>query len=73
MDGRFAIWNIRPIRRERARTTELSNRMCTVLMKWLPFADRQFKVWPARPNCGHFFGGAYWYGFETAFTASVCA
>jgi hypothetical protein len=43
------------------------------LLKWVRYADSQFAEWTERPNCGHFFGGAYWYGIETAYSAAVFA
>ncbi len=41
--------------------------------RWLPVADATYQDWPERPNCGHFFGGAYWYGLETGYTTLVYA
>src|SRR5262245_14129791 len=44
----------------------MSRRYLQVLMRWVPVALRAFNVWPARPHCGHFFGGVFWYGLETS-------
>jgi hypothetical protein len=64
---------IRMIAWHKASENEMSGRIRRILQKWLPYADRQFEDWSWRPACGHFFGGAYWYGLETAYTASVYA
>ena len=32
----------------------------------MPIGLDYFEDWPERPNCGHFFGGAHWYGSDTA-------
>jgi hypothetical protein len=44
-----------------------------MLEKWIPVGASYFAPWPDRPNCGHFFGGAHWYGQETAFPAEALA
>jgi hypothetical protein len=68
------VWNISPIAWEKAVENEMSERIYNILLKWIPFADSQFSSrWNTRPNCGHFFGGSYWYGSETAHTAAVYA
>lgn len=53
--------------------TGFSRRLYRVLLKWIPYAAGEFADWPERPDCGHFFGGAYWYGIETAYTSMVFA
>jgi len=35
--------------------------------RWLPIADATWQQWPERPDCGHFYGGSYFYGIETAY------
>ena len=45
---------------------EMSRRYLRIMQNWIPFAMSQFQEWPDRPNCGHFFGGVFWYGYETA-------
>ncbi|HBN84377.1 MAG TPA: hypothetical protein DDZ89_11085 [Clostridiales bacterium] len=50
--------------------TRLTYRM---LLKWVNFADRHYNKWNSRENCGHFFGGSYWYEIETTFAAFVYA
>ncbi|TMV48474.1 hypothetical protein FE783_18335 [Paenibacillus mesophilus] len=52
---------------------ELTQRLYRIMLKWVRYADSQFAEWTERPNCGHFFGGAYWYGIETAYSAVVFA
>lgn len=46
--------------------TPMSRRYLALLQNWVPFGMQYFKDWPVRPDCGHFFGGVYWYGLETA-------
>lgn len=68
------VWEIEPIAWEKAIDNEMSERIYNILLKWLPYADSQFSdTWNTRPNCGHFFGGSYWYGQETAHTVVVFA
>lgn len=43
----------------------MSRRYLMLMQRWTPFGMKYFKEWPDRPNCGHFFGGVYWYGRET--------
>lgn len=50
--------------------TRLTYRM---LQKWINFADRHYRPWNGRENCGHFFGGSYWYEIETSFAAFIYA
>lgn len=52
---------------------ELSRRCLRMLQQWIPVGVSYFSPWPGRPNCGHFFGGAHWYGQETAFPAETLA
>lgn len=47
-------------------SNESANRLYNILQKWIPFVDGEFKEWSGRPNSGHFFGGSYFYGVETA-------
>ncbi|WP_127589043.1 hypothetical protein [Paenibacillus koleovorans] len=63
----------RPLMPASTEENELTDRMYRVLLRWIRYADEQFKEWPERPNAGHFFGGAYWYELETAYTAMVYA
>ncbi len=49
-----------------ARETPLSRRYKRILENWVPIGLNYFEDWPERPNCGHFFGGAHWYGSDTA-------
>lgn len=50
-----------------------SKRLYTILQKWLPFANKEFTLWDKRENCGHFFGGSYFYGVETAYPMFIFA
>ncbi len=56
-----------------ATENELSRRYLRLCEKWIPIGMGSFKDWPGRPNCGHFFGGVYWYGLETAGPAAMMA
>ncbi len=53
--------------------TPLSRRYKRILENWVPIGLDYFEDWPERPNCGHFFGGAHWYGSDTAGPAFVFA
>ena len=44
----------------------MSRRYLQRLLRWLPIALETFQAWPQRPECGHFFGGVFWYGLETS-------
>ena len=55
------------------RETPLSRRYKRILENWVPVGLSYFEDWPERPNCGHFFGGAHWYGSDTAGPAFVFA
>lgn len=57
----------------RAGENEYTRRLSRVLLKWIRYANEQYADWPEKPNCGHFFGGSYWYGIESAYTAAVFA
>jgi hypothetical protein len=52
---------------------EMSRRYLRLCEKWIPVGMQSFRDWPVRPNCGHFFGGVYWYGLETAGPAAMMA
>ncbi len=43
------------------------------IYRWLPVVDEVYQKWPERPNAGHFYGGSYWYGHETAYPTLVLA
>ncbi|MBI3944656.1 MAG: hypothetical protein HY321_01950 [Armatimonadetes bacterium] len=51
----------------------MSRRYLRMLERWIPVGVEYFAEWPVRPNCGHFFGGAHWYGSETASPAEAFA
>ena len=53
--------------------TPLSRRYLRILENWIPIGLEYFEDWPTRPNCGHFFGGAHWYGSDTAAPALAFA
>ena len=52
---------------------ELSLRYLRIIERWLGTGMSFYQPWPDRPNCGHFFGGAHWYGLETAWPAEAFA
>lgn len=51
----------------------MSRRYLRMLEKWIPVGVEYFAEWPIRPRCGHFFGGAHWYGQETISPAEAFA
>ena len=55
------------------RENEMSRRYLALIMRWVPVAMRYWNEWPDRPDCGHFFGGVYWYGQETAMPIATLA
>ncbi|NSW90070.1 MAG: hypothetical protein HPY74_05165 [Firmicutes bacterium] len=67
------IWQTTPIKWDSIKENELCKKSYSILLKWLPYAEKQYQEWDIRKNCGHFFGGSYWYGLETAGTALVYA
>ncbi len=52
---------------------EMSRRYLRLINHWAPIALSYYIEWPVRPDCGHFFGGVYWYGQETAMTIFTLA
>lgn len=52
---------------------DLSRRYLRIIERWIPVGVEYFAEWPQRPNCGHFFGGAHWYGAESAGPAETFA
>jgi hypothetical protein len=67
------VWTAAPVAWEKARDNEMSSRLYRVLQRWVPFANEQFLEWNGRPNCGHFFGGSFWYVSDSASTSLVFA
>lgn len=67
------VWAIKPIAWNRVKETELSKRIYRILLKWIPFANKQYRDWEGRPNTGHFFGGDFWYSSDCASTVLVFA
>lgn len=65
------VWEAAPLSLHRMKQSGLADRYYRTLLKWLPFADKSFAQWEGRPDCGHFFGGSYWYASETAFPAAI--
>lgn len=51
----------------------MSRRYLRLINHWAPIALSYYNEWPVRPECGHFFGGVYWYGQETAMTIFTLA
>jgi len=52
---------------------EMSRRYLRVIQRWVPVCLSYFEDWPVRPDCGHFFGGAHWYGNETSLPVKALA
>jgi len=67
------VWPVSRVRWDAVRYGEMANRLYGVLLRWTRFANEQYAVWDGRPNCGHFFGGSYWYAGETLATAFALA
>ncbi|OCA85971.1 hypothetical protein A8F94_14080 [Bacillus sp. FJAT-27225] len=67
------VWKIQQIDWNRAKENEMSRRFYHVLLKWIPYANKEFREWDVRPDTGHFFGGDFWYSSESASTALVFA
>ncbi len=51
----------------------MSRRYLMIMQRWIPVAMEYFQEWPDRPNCGHFFGGVWWYGRETSVPMMIFA
>lgn len=73
MGGKNWLASVTAVEPELGNDGPLARRYNECMLKWTGLADRTFKPWPERPNCGHFFGGSYWYGIDTAFTVAVLA
>jgi hypothetical protein len=43
------------------------------LARWAPLAVETYQPWDGRPGAGHFYGGSYWYGLESSYTAFIVA
>lgn len=54
-------------------TNDIADRLYTILLKWGGFANKYYKKWSVKENCGHYFGGAYVYEMESASAAIVGA
>ena len=67
------IWKVRPIDFSKGRDNEFTLRIGKMLSKWAVYANKYYKDWDERPDCGHFFGGSYWYATDTSNTALVFA
>lgn len=66
-------WNVPPVRWEQASDNEMSRRVYGILLRWVPFAVQQYGRWEGRANCGHFFGGTFWYQADSANVSAVFA
>ena len=51
----------------------MSRRYLALITRWIPVGMRYYNDWPVRPNCGHFFGGVFWYGQDTAMPITALA
>lgn len=67
------IWKIAPLQRGSIKENEMSRRIYRILQRWIVFADKQYRDCERIPGSGHFFGGNYWYGMETAETLAIYA
>jgi hypothetical protein len=52
---------------------ETSRLYLRLIERWIPTGLSFYEAWDKRPHTGHFFGGAYWYGMETAWSAEAFA
>lgn len=66
-------WEVAPLHFSKAKENARSRRYYQTLLRWVPFANDHFERWDGAPNCGYFFGGAYWYGLDTARTVPIFA
>lgn len=67
------IWKVPSIDFSKGRDNEFTLRLKKMLSKWAKYANSYYKDWDVRPDCGHFFGGSYWYATDTSNTALVFA
>lgn len=67
------MWQVTSICKQRGKDNEMTRKIYKMLLKWIKFADQHFETWDVRPNCGHFFGGSYWYATDTSNTVLVYA
>lgn len=67
------VWPVRPLANGNTHSNVWTKRIAVSLHKWVSFSETGYMDWPERPRCGYFFGGAYWYGLETAHTVAVYA
>jgi hypothetical protein len=67
------VWNIQPVQWNRASENEMSHRLYRILLRWIPFALKQYGTWEGKPNCGHFFGGTFWYQADSAHVSAIFA
>jgi len=51
----------------------MSRRYLSLIQHWIPFAMSYYQDWPVRPECGHFFGGVFWYGQLTSNVMKILA
>lgn len=65
------IWKIRPRMVMTTEANRMTHRLEQVLRNWIRLAETTYEGWGVRPRCGYFFGGAYWYGLETAHTLYI--
>lgn len=70
---RDVIDGVRVPRWEARETTFWDEHVYAPLLAWSRTALATFREWPGRPGCGHFYGGSYWYGLETAQTVYALA
>lgn len=71
--NQMLIAGVRPPLLEARRTPFWDEHLYLPVLRWSRVALDSFQEWPTRPRCGHFFGGSYWYGLETAQTLFALA
>lgn len=67
------IYQVQPIDFSRGKHNEITLQLREMVAKWVAYADNYFEEWDVMPNCGHFFGGSYWYASDTSSTSFVFA
>lgn len=67
------VWETRRVSWHQQQENDLSKKVYGMLLKWMKYANEQYGEWDGRPECGHFFGGNYWYVSDSVSTALVFA
>lgn len=67
------VWKARSVCWNHGKENELSRKTYRILENWISYANEQYRDWDGRPNCGHFFGGNYWYVSDSVSTGLIFA